>query len=70
MTRSRDYEDYLADMLEAADRVTGFIDEMTLEMFLKVIHDYFGVNARVVWKTAVEDVPVIADALRGIEPSA
>lgn len=23
----------------------------------KLIHDYFGVNAEVVWKTAVEDLP-------------
>jgi uncharacterized protein with HEPN domain len=28
------------------------------------VHDYFGVNAQVVWKTAIEDVPAIAAALR------
>lgn len=33
----------------------------------KLIHDYFGVNAEVVWKTAIEDVPAIMGWLRGIE---
>ena len=30
----------------------------------KLVHDYFGVNAAVVWRTATEDVPSIARALR------
>jgi uncharacterized protein with HEPN domain len=30
----------------------------------KLVHDYFGVNAEVVWKTALEDVPRIAISLR------
>lgn len=30
----------------------------------KLVHDYIGVNARVVWKTATEDVPQIAAHLR------
>jgi uncharacterized protein with HEPN domain len=30
----------------------------------KLIHDYFGVNPAVVWRTAIEDAPRIADALR------
>jgi uncharacterized protein with HEPN domain len=29
----------------------------------KLIHDCFGVNAEVVWKTATEDAPAIAVAL-------
>ncbi len=29
----------------------------------KLIHDYFGVNASVVWKTATEDAPTIAAVL-------
>ncbi|MCX6025612.1 MAG: DUF86 domain-containing protein [Chloroflexi bacterium] len=32
----------------------------------KLVHDYFGVNAVVVWRTATEDVPGIAVALRNI----
>jgi len=32
----------------------------------KLVHDYFGVNAEVVWKTAVEDVPKIARLLRSV----
>jgi len=31
-----------------------------------LVHDYFGVNARVVWKTATFDVPAMAVALRRI----
>ncbi len=30
----------------------------------KLVHDYFGVDAAVVWKTAIEDVPRIASALK------
>jgi uncharacterized protein with HEPN domain len=33
----------------------------------ELVHDYFGVNAQVVWKTAIEDVPALAAALRGDE---
>lgn len=32
----------------------------------KLVHDYFGVNAEVVWRTAVEDIPRIARSLRDI----
>jgi uncharacterized protein with HEPN domain len=32
----------------------------------KLVHDYFGVNAEVVWKTAVGDVPVIMASLEEI----
>jgi uncharacterized protein with HEPN domain len=32
----------------------------------KLIHDYFGVNVAVVWRTATEDAPTIAVALREI----
>jgi len=32
----------------------------------KLIHDYFGVNLEVVWKTATEDVPDIAPLIRRI----
>lgn len=32
----------------------------------KLIHDYFGVNNEVVWKTATEDVPDIASRLRKV----
>ena len=30
----------------------------------KLIHDYFGVNNEVVWATAIEDVPLIAEVLK------
>jgi uncharacterized protein with HEPN domain len=33
----------------------------------KLVHDYFGINAEVVWKTAVEDTPEIAAAPREIQ---
>jgi len=33
----------------------------------KLVHDYIGVNARVVWKTATQDVPRIAELLRAIQ---
>jgi len=32
----------------------------------KLVHDYFGVNAEVVWKTVLEDVPNLARLLRAI----
>ena len=33
----------------------------------KLVHDYIGVNAQVVWKTAARDVPEIAELLRAIK---
>jgi uncharacterized protein with HEPN domain len=108
MTGPRDYLDYIADILEAAEKVAEFVRGMTLETFSedektqyavirglevigeaakklpaaerarysrvpwrqvagmrdKLVHDYFGVNLQVVWKTAIEDVPAIAASLR------
>jgi len=32
----------------------------------KLVHDYFGVNAAVVWRAPTEDSPKIAMALKGI----
>lgn len=32
----------------------------------KLIHDYFGVDVKVVWRTAVEDIPMLKNALRSI----
>ncbi|MCE2861989.1 MAG: DUF86 domain-containing protein [Opitutaceae bacterium] len=32
----------------------------------KVIHDYFGVDATVVWRTVKEDLPAVVDSIRGI----
>jgi uncharacterized protein with HEPN domain len=32
----------------------------------KLIHDYFGVNLAVVWKTAVEELPALTSKIRGI----
>jgi uncharacterized protein with HEPN domain len=111
MRDGRDYRHFLADIIEAAEKVAGFIQGMTLEAFLsdektqyavvrglevigeatkklpaplkeshpqvpwrqmagmrdKLVHDYFGVNSEVVWKTAIEDIPRIAAALREID---
>lgn len=110
MTSSRGFQDYLQDILDAADKVSTFTHGMTLGQFIeddksqfavirglevigeatkkipasfrnkhpqvpwremagmrdKLVHDYFGVSATVVWKTAIEDVPRIAKLLRGI----
>ncbi len=30
----------------------------------KLVHDYFGVNAQVVWRTVLEDVPRFAESIR------
>jgi uncharacterized protein with HEPN domain len=112
MKDSRDYRDYVADMLESAAKVMEFTEGLTLEAFLKddktqyavvrglevigeaakklpaslkaqhpgvpwrqitgmrdkLVHDYFGVNAEVVWKTAADDLPIIIASLEGIEP--
>jgi len=32
----------------------------------KLIHDYFGVNREVVWKTAIDDLPELGDKIKRI----
>ena len=57
---------------EAAKKVPGAIRSQqpdlpwreVVGMRDKLIHDYFGVNLAVVWKTATEDAPRIAAVLR------
>lgn len=33
----------------------------------KIIHDYDGVNLKVIWETITEDLPLLADQLRQIQ---
>jgi uncharacterized protein with HEPN domain len=104
------YIDYLNDILDNIDKITGFVAGMTLDDFQKdektiyavvrgleiigeaskkipqnvrevypdiawreimsmrdkLIHDYFGVNIIVVWKTIQEDLPVLRPAIHKI----
>jgi len=32
----------------------------------KLIHDYFGVNYEVIWKTVIEDIPSLYDTVKAI----
>ena len=32
----------------------------------KLIHEYFGVDLEVLWRTVQQDLPVLADAIRGM----
>lgn len=43
----RDFIDYLRDILESIEKTGEFI------------HDYFGVNTEVIWKTARYDIPTL-----------
>lgn len=98
---SRDYIDWLEDIIDAADKVKRFVDSVTFDEFEfndekvyatvraieiigeatkqlpkpltqscpdvpwadiagmrdKLIHGYFGVDLRVVWRTATESIP-------------
>jgi uncharacterized protein with HEPN domain len=33
----------------------------------KLIHDYFGVNISVIWKTVQEDIPILAKELKKLK---
>ncbi len=104
----REYEDYLRDMLENAEKALSFVQGIDYDEFHsddkvlyaairaleiigeaakqvpenvrrehpelqwreiagmrnKLMHEYFGVNTKVVWRTVQEDLPVILPILR------
>ncbi len=110
MKRERDFLDYLADILDAMDKVRQFTGGMTLEEFSaddrttfavvraleiigeatkniparirsmypevpwkqmagtrdKIIHEYFGVDLTIVWKTAKEEVPAVRPVIEKV----
>jgi uncharacterized protein with HEPN domain len=114
MKQDRECSDYLEDILDAIQKATAFMGEMSFDQFSiddktvfaviraleiigeaakkipesiranhteipwremagirdKLIHDYFGINLKVVWKTVKEDLPSLAPHLRRIlDPS-
>lgn len=104
----REYQDYLKDLIEAAEKIELFTAALTTENFKKdektifaviralevmgeaaknipqgirakyknipwrkiagmrdkLIHEYFGVDTKVLWKTVKEDIPVITPLLK------
>ncbi len=107
---TREYKDYLSDIIDAIEKSESFVKGMSFETFEKdaktsfavirafeiigeavkkipsqvrtqnknipwkemsgmrdkLIHEYFGIKPRVVWKTIKEDLPVIKPFLRNM----
>jgi len=107
---TREYRDYLADIIDAIDKAESFVKGINFKKFEKdaktgfavvrafeimgeavkkiplsirtkhknipwkmiagmrdkLIHEYFGVNSRVVWKTIKEDLPKVKPQLQAI----
>lgn len=105
---TRDYTDYLMDIIEAIDKIEQFTKAVTFDNFKKdektifaviralevmgeaakkipagvrnkyktipwkqiagmrdkLIHEYFGVNTQVIWKTIKEDVPLLKPRIK------
>lgn len=110
MSAQRDYADYLADILDAAEKAERFLAGVDYESFRandekvfavvralevigeaakqvpdpvraeyteipwpdvagmrdKLIHQYFGVDLEVVWRTVQEDLPTLKATVRGM----
>jgi uncharacterized protein with HEPN domain len=105
---TREFKDYLMDLIEAMDKMEQFTEAITYEDFKKdektifaviralevmgeaakkipadarnkykripwkqiagmrdkLIHEYFGVNTRVIWKTVKEDIPLVKPIIK------
>jgi uncharacterized protein with HEPN domain len=62
---------YLADIVEAADAIARFLDEVernAIGLRNFVVHEYFGVSWDVVWTTATQDIPMLRNQIAAVLP--
>jgi uncharacterized protein with HEPN domain len=65
MTTGRTHTLYLRDILTNIEQIEVFIQGMDFAIFAND-HGYASVNLEVVWRTATEDLPPLATAVKQI----
>lgn len=70
----RDCRLYLTDILDAGQAIQSYIATLDFESFRNLlIHEYFGVDLRIVWNTIQQDLPILlkatSDLLDSLEQS-
>lgn len=66
------FEDFIKDpvLMRAFVRSLEIIGEVVKNMIAgmrdKLIHEYFGINYKIVWKTVIEDIPKLKEKVEEI----
>ena len=60
---ARDWRFRVEDILEALGKIARYIAGMTYE---DLIHEYFGIDQRIIWQTMHEDLPPLVPQLQRI----
>lgn len=63
----RDQKLYIEDILDFAEAIKEFTKEMLKDFRNFIVHEYFGVDAQIVWDLATQELDELVSSIGEIE---